>query len=372
MAPADLSRLTTLVLAGTFGLACVLGAVIRRTHFCTMGAIADWSIFGDTTRLRQWALAIAVALLGTQLLAAAGVLDLGDTYFTAQRLNWLALPLGGLLFGFGMVLAGGCGSKLLVRAGGGSLKALIALLVLGIVAYISLRGALALLRVHVLEAPHLQFATRQDLPALLAGATALPVAILHLLLGGGLALLLGGWALADAQARRFDSLLAGVAIGGVIVAMWLLSGTVGRVEEHPQTLERAYLATQSGKLESLSFVGPLAWSLDWLMFTSDAGRRLTLGIVAVAGMLTGAAAQALWARDFRWEGFADTGDTARHLTGAALMGFGGVTALGCTIGQGLSGLSTLSLGSVLAVAGIFGGALLGLRYQQWQLARSPV
>lgn len=370
MEPADLARPTTLVLAGTFALAFVFGAVVRKTNFCTMGAVADLAIFGDSTRLRQWALAVAVALAGTQWLAAGGAIDLADSYYTGPRLIWLANLLGGLLFGFGMVLAGGCGSKLLVRAGGGSLKALIALLVLGVVAYITLRGVLALLRVGVLEAVRVELAGPQDLPSLLARASGIAQPVLHAALGTALALLLAGYALAAREFRRFDNLLAGLAVGGVIAGVWALSGIVGRVDEHPQTLERAYLATQFGRMESLSFVAPVAWTLDWLMFASDASRRLTLGIVAVAGVLAGAAATALARRDFRWEGFADTGDTARHLVGAALMGCGGVTALGCTVGQGLSGLSTLALGSLVAVAGIVGGAVAGVRFQAWQLDRN--
>jgi hypothetical protein len=123
-------------------------------------------------------------------------------------------------------------------------------------------------------------------------------------------------------------------------------------------------------MESLSFVAPVAYAIDWLMFFSDKSKTLTLGIVATLGVIIGSAVVAVATRRFRWEGFANVEDTANHLGGAALMGVGGVTALGCTIGQGVSGVSTLALGSFLALAAIVGGALLALRYQGWRVERS--
>jgi uncharacterized protein len=129
------------------------------------------------------------------------------------------------------------------------------------------------------------------------------------------------------------------------------------------------LRTNSGRMESLSFVAPVAYTIDYLMFFSDTSKVVTIGIAAVLGMITGSTAYALVAGQFRWEGFRDTEDTANHLVGAALMGFGGVTALGCTVGQGLSGVSTLAIGSFIAVAAIVAGAVLALKYQAWRLDR---
>jgi uncharacterized membrane protein YedE/YeeE len=123
-------------------------------------------------------------------------------------------------------------------------------------------------------------------------------------------------------------------------------------------------------MESLSFVAPVAYTLDWLMFFSDKGKLLTIGIVSVFGVVVGSAAYALLTKSFRWEGFRDAGDTANHLVGAVLMGVGGVTALGCTIGQGLSGMSTLSLTSFVAMAAIVAGAVAALRFQIWRIERS--
>jgi uncharacterized membrane protein YedE/YeeE len=178
------------------------------------------------------------------------------------------------------------------------------------------------------------------------------------------------FALIRREARNADVLLGGVGSGAVIVAVWWVSGRLGFVAEHPQTLEATFLATNSHNMESLSFVSPVAYALDWLMLFSDTSRVLTIGIVSTVGGVLGSAAVALAPGNFRWEGFRGVEDTANHLVGGALMGVGGVTALGCTIGQGLSGLSTLALGSAIALAAILAGAVLGLRWQVWRLERS--
>jgi len=188
-----------------------------------------------------------------------------------------------------------------------------------------------------------------------------------------LALIIGGALLAfvlkDRAFRTFDNLLAGIGVGAIIVALWFVSGSIGFVPEHPSTLEEAYLRTNSGRMEALSFVAPVAYSLDYLMFFSDTSKVVTIGVAAVAGVLAGSAAYAVASGRFRWEGFRDTEDMANHLVGGALMGFGGVAALGCTVGQGLSGISTLALGSFAASISIVAGAMLALKYQSWRLDR---
>ncbi|MEW5880820.1 MAG: YeeE/YedE family protein [Pseudomonadota bacterium] len=366
----ELPALGATVVASAFALAFVFGAVAQRTGFCTMGAVADAVNFGDWTRMRQWLLAIAVAVLGTNGMAAAGLIDLADAFYTTPRFAPLAYVVGGLLFGFGMVLTGGCGSRSVVRAGGGSLKSLVVIIVLGLSAYLSLRGVFAFVRVYAIEPAGVQLATNQDLPSLAAAATGIAKPTLQ----RALALLIGGALLVFVFARRdflhFDNLLAGVAIGGVIVGVWFVSGYVGRLDEHPVTIEKAFVATNSGRMESLSFVAPIAYTLDWLMFFSDRSKVLTLGVAGVLGTFAGSAAYAIATGSFRFEGFRDTEDTANHLVGATLMGFGGVTALGCTIGQGLTGVSTLALGSIVAFASIVAGAVAGVKYQAWRIGRS--
>jgi hypothetical protein len=366
---ADLPVLTSTVVWSTFALAFVFGAVAQRTDFCTMGAVADIVNFGDWTRMRQWLLAIAVAVVGTNALAAAGLIDTADAIYTTPRFTVLAYVLGGLLFGFGMVLAGGCGSKTVVRAGGGSLKSLVVFLVLGLSALVTLRGAFAIVRVYGIEPVGLELATNQDLPSLAAGATGLAKPAMQWIVGT----LFGGMLLVFVLARRdflkFDNLLAGIAIGGVITGVWFVSGHVGRIEEHPLLLEETFLATNSGRMESLSFVAPTAYTLDWLMYFSDRSKTLSLGVAGVLGMFAGSAVYAIAAGRFRFEGFRSTEDTANHLVGAMLMGFGGVTAMGCTVGQGLSGMSTLALGSLISFASIVAGAVIGVKYQAWRLER---
>lgn len=365
----ELDALAAKVLLAAFLLSFVFGAIAQRTHFCTMGAIADAFNMGDTTRLRQWALAAGVAILGFWALVAAGQVDPAKTLYAGTRWTWLSAIVGGALFGFGMVLASGCGSRNLVRVGGGNLKSLVALLVLGLAALATLRGLTAVLRVASVDRVAIEFTAPALLPVGLASMSgwSLPGAglLAALVFGGGLAL----WAVAGRGFRNFENLLAGLGVGAVVVGAWWVSGHLGYVAEHPETLQETFLATNSGRAEALSFVAPVGYAIDWLLFFSDKGRLLTVGIVSVAGVVAGSAAMALLRREFRWEGFRGTEDVANHLAGGALMGVGGVTAMGCTIGQGLSGLSTLSATSFVAVAGIVAGALAALRYQTWRVER---
>jgi hypothetical protein len=367
---AELAALRSTVLWSAFALAFAFGAVLQRSRFCIMGAVADLVNFGDSTRMRQWLLAIAVAIVGTQVLAAGGRIDMGDSFHTGPRVLVASTLLGGALFGFGMVLAGGCSSRTLVRIGAGSLKSVVVVVVLGLTAYIALRGVLAVLRVGAIEPLAVTLAGRQDLPALLARATGASLQAAHLLAGTSIGGLLAASALSSREFRTFGNVLTGVAVGGIVVGVWYVSGHLGHVAEHPRTLEEAFVGTYSGRMESLTYIAPIAHTLDWLMFFSDRSNVLTLGVAAVFGITSGSAATALATGEFRWEGFADTEDTAHHIVGAMLMGFGGVTALGCTVGQGLTGISTLAIGSLLAVPSIVAGAVAALKYQQWRVARS--
>jgi uncharacterized membrane protein YedE/YeeE len=371
MQESELPGLLSQVLWAAFALAAIFGAVAQRTHFCTMGAVADIVNMGDWTRMRMWLLAIAVAVLGFNLMVALGWVRTADSLYGGARLPWLSMLTGGLMFGLGMVLASGCGNKTLVRVGGGSLKALTVFVVMGVAAYASLRGITAVLRVNTVDRVVLELPAGQDLPSLLSAALGLPVPTLALLLGGLIGLALLAFVLARPEGRSAEVWVAGVVLGAVIVGVWWVSGVLGHVEEHPLTLEETFLATNSQRMESLTFVAPMAYTLDWLMMFSDRSKVLTLGVVTAAGVIAGSAVVALVTRSFRWEGFGGVEDTANHLVGAVLMGVGGVTAMGCTVGQGLTGVSTLALGSFIALAGIIVGAVLGLRWQVWRLERMP-
>jgi uncharacterized membrane protein YedE/YeeE len=365
----DVQALAGQVLWLAFFAAMAFGAIAQRTHFCTMGAVSDIVNMGDWTRMRMWAMAIGVAILGFNAMVGLGWVEAGKSIYAGPRVIWLSALVGGFLFGFGMVLASGCGSKTLVRVGGGSLKSLVVFFVLGLSAYATLRGITAVLRVNTVDRVAFDLGGGQDLPTLLAGAagTAVPQAalVLGVLLGGGLL----AWSLARPEGRRGETLLAGLGIGAVIVAMWWISGRLGHVAEHPETLDEVFLATNSQRMESLTFVAPVAYTLDWLILFSDKSKVLTIAIVTTVGVIVGSAIVALATRSFRWEGFRDAEDTANHLVGAVLMGVGGVTAMGCTVGQGLSGVSTLSVTSFIAFAAILVGAWAALRYQVWRLER---
>jgi uncharacterized protein len=367
----DISHLSAEVAWLAFGLAVVFGAAANLANFCTMGAITDAVLVGDWRRMRMWLLAIAVAIAGATLLESTGAVDLSKSIYTAARVSWLSHIVGGLLFGFGMTLASGCGSKTLIRLGTGNLKSLIVLIVLGISAYMTLKGLFAVWRVNALDG------FRFDTSALGASRSDLPSVVMAIVGNGtvvkvGLPLLIAAifalWALGSREFRASREMIAGgVIIGAVIVGGWYVTGHIGHLAEDPRTLEEAFLATNSGKPESFSFVAPVGYLLELLMLWSDQTRIVTFGIAGVLGMLVGSGVAALATRTFRWEGFASVEDLVNHIVGGVLMGFGGVTALGCTIGQGLTGMSTLALGSVIATLSIVAGCVAALKYQYWRV-----
>lgn len=369
MSASDFSSLQTQVLWAAFAVSVVFGAVAQKTHFCTMGAISDIVNMGDWTRMRMWGLAVGLAVLGFHGLAWLGLVDATKNFYTNGRVIWLSAMVGGVFFGCGMVLASGCGSKTLVRLGAGSLKALVVFAVMGLSAFATLRGFFAVLRVNTVDTIAFEMSGGSSLPNWLAGTFGMQspkaVMVLAALFGGALVV----WALSNRAFRQKDNLLAGVGIGGSVVLMWWVTGHLGFVSEHPETLEAVFLRTNSGLMESLTFTAPMAYTLDWFIYFSDTSKILTVGVASVAGVVAGSFVYSVATRNFRWEGFRDTQDTALHLAGAVLMGIGGVTAMGCTVGQGLSGLSTLSVTSVIAVLGIFLGALGGFRFQMWLLMR---
>jgi len=366
----DSIGLNTWVLALSFLCSLSFGALSQRTHFCTMGALGDWFNIGDTSRLRQWVLAMGVAMLGFASLVGLGLVDPTQTIFATNKFMPLSAALGGFMFGWGMVLASGCAGKTLVRIGAGNLKSLVVAVFMGIAAFSTLKGLPAVWRVSTVDQVFWELPTLSNLPHIAAwlNGTSIKTWTVGLGLALGLALAIG--ALAQRTMWTFNNLLAGLGVGSLVVAMWWVTGYVGFLAEHPETLQSAFVATNSGRAESLSFVAPTAYALDWLMFYSDQSKVLTVGVVSAAGVVLGAALVAWRTHTFRWEGFGGVEDVFNHLWGAVFMGIGGVTAMGCTIGQGISGVSTLNLASFVVLLFVVLGARSALVYQYWRIESS--
>lgn len=326
-----------------FAAGLVLGFVGLRTNFCIMGAITDIALIRDWRRFRAWLLAIAVALAATETLVLAGLAHVEASAPTAPSFGWLAAAVGELGFGFGMVLAGGCGQRNLVRLGAGSVKALVVVLVMAGFAHLAISGALAPARLWLMAAanplPALGIAS-QDLSVLLTppgeAASGARTALAY-----GAALLLGWLCIMDATFRASTrDIAAGAAIGLLVAFGWAMT-------------------SGADAPESLNFAVPLG---DAAALALGEGGRVGFALMAVPGVVLGAFLAVAWPWRVRFEFFADARDAARTVAGAALMGAGGATALGCTIGQGITGVSTLAAASIIAWAAIVAGALLGVRY----------
>ena len=358
---------TTLVVWGGFALAFIFGAVANKSNFCTMGAISDIVNMGHWGRMRMWLLTIAVAMIGANLLYYFGLIDLSKSVYQRPVLPWLSMVVGGFLFGIGMTIAAGCANKNLVRLGGGSLRSLVVLVFIGLASYMTLKGLFAQWRASFLDPVALDFSTlglaTQSLPKMLSKITGLAdkTALLILPLALGFAIL--AFVFSDKRFRgNLGHVVSSLVLGALIVAAWYLSGHIG-YGENPDTLETVYFATNTRTLESMSFVAPTAYTLELLMLWTDKSLQISFGIATVLGVVLGSFAYARASGTFRWEGFASIDDLRTQLFGAVLMGFGGVTAMGCTIGQGLSGLSTLALGSFIVVAAIIAGSAMTLKWQ---------
>ncbi|MFM8678547.1 MAG: YeeE/YedE family protein [Alphaproteobacteria bacterium] len=337
------SSAALLPLAG-LAIGAAFGAATERSGFCTMGAVSDWAGLGDATRLRAWALAAAIAIAGAQALHLAGAIDLSLSMHGARRVAWLGNLVGGALFGVGMTYAGGCASRSLARLGAGNLKSLVVLLVLAVAAMATMRGLLAPMRLAIVDGSAIPLPAPQAIPELLApGSSALRAAIAAIIASA-----LAAWALLDPRLRARRALVAGASAAGTLAgAAWAATGILGRDDFDP------------APLASLSFVAPVAETTLYAMLST--GSRFTFAVATCVGVVAGATTSALAAGRFRWEGFADRDDLVRHVLGGAAMGIGGVLAMGCTIGQGLAGISTLALGSVLSIAGILAGGALATR-----------
>ena len=334
-----------IVLGAAIGFAC--GYTTRRARLCSFGAIEDAWMAGDTSRLRVFGLALATALTVTQILIVTGLLDFSATAYLPTALPWLSILIGSTLFGLGMALVGTCGYGLLIRLGSGDLRCLVVLLVFGAVGYATLRGILSGLRIDVLESAAWPMAggQRSDLASLTGwylGGDVRPIVTV-----GFVGLLLTA-VVADPRLRRSPRLLtAGLVLGIGVALGWIFTAVL--VDEFDM----------AARPQSLTFVAPVAKALYAVFFNPQG--FLDFGVGSVFGVVLGAFANAQVMREFRWEAFDDDREMRRHLAGAALMGFGGITAGGCTIGQGVTAGSLMSMSWPLAVLGMMLGARLGIQ-----------
>jgi len=337
----------------SFLVGIVFGAVVNKTNFCTMGAVSDWVNMGNKGRLRAWFLAIGIAILATQLMQFNGLIDIGESIYLTPNFGWLGYLVGGFLFGVGMTLASGCVNRTLVRVGGGNLKSVVVLIIIAVSAYMTMRGLFALVKTTVFDVTNVDLSahevSNQGIGTLLGAAIgaenpALMQKIVTALFAGGLIV----FALKGSELRgSFNNILAGIVIGLAIPAGWYITGVVGFDDFEPV------------RMESFTFTGPAGDGLMYLLtFT---GSTINFGIAAVFGVILGSFLYGIATRTFRLESFADRTDMLRHMLGAVLMGFGGVLALGCTIGQGITGMSTLALGSLVALASIIFGSAFTMK-----------
>ncbi len=378
------------LLWSAFFIAVIMGAVVNKTNFCTMGAVSDWVNMGDTGRMRAWIFAMAVAMLGVTFLESAGLANPGGSFppYRANNLIWAENLFGGILFGIGMVLASGCGNKTLVRIGGGNIKSIVVFAIISVIAYFMVQPfpgtdqtLFTVLFYDWIRPLAIDLGRPQDLGSLVAGAEGGQTA--RLVIGGllGLALLVIVFKNADFR-KSFDNILGGLVVGLAVLGAWYMSSNIGVDvgEDAPYTLRQYaegwdFLAeSEEGKPaeirslapQSYTFINPMGQTYGYVTKGFESA-MVTFGLVSVLGVVLGSLIWALASRGFRIEWFANKGDFFNHVIGAILMGFGGVLALGCTIGQAITGASTLALGSFIAFGGIVLGSAMTMKIQYYKM-----
>lgn len=340
-------------------LGLAFGAIVQRTNFCTMGAVSDWILLGDKRRLRAWGLAIAVAIAGTHAATLGGAVALEKAMYLAPTLNWFGHIVGGTIFGFGMALAGGCPSRNLVRVGSGDLRSLMVLIVVGITGYMTLGGVLGPARAWTEQMTQVALSrlgsSTQGLGDVVAAGLGMQGGRVTAVIAFAIAAGLIAVCFADKGFRSSRSnIVAGIGIGVLVAAGWLLTG-----------LAYDDMASRPQPPISLSFVRPAGDALDWLQRATALGLP-NFGVTSLAGAIIGAGLAAWGSGTFRLATFANKTDTLTSLGGAVLMGVGGILALGCSVGQGITGVSTLAIGSILTLAAIVGGTVAGVRaLERW-------
>jgi hypothetical protein len=354
--------------------AVIIGAIANKTNFCTMGAVSDWVNMGDTGRMRSWLLAMAVALVGVLILEATGIITLGaDTFppYRTANFAWLRYVMGGVMFGIGMTLASGCGNKCLIRIGGGNLKSVVVLVIAMFFAYLMLWTdffnsvflswmAPTFVNLAAYDMPS------QELTAVLGGLFGVAdTSQLHLIVGGVVAAALLFFIFKSRDFRSsFDNILGGAAIGLAVIGGWYITGgPMGQAWK--EYADFAAEIPSRVETQSYTFISPMGDTARYL--TDPSFSLVNFGVMALVGVILGSFLYAVVSRGFRFEWFASVRDFLAHATGAVLMGVGGVLSMGCTIGQGVTGVSTLALGSILTFVAIVFGSALTMKIQYYML-----
>lgn len=336
---------TIIILSGLV-IGLIYGVVGLLSGFCMMSSLRGWWAEGDGRLVRTYALAMGVAVAATQLLAARGVVDIGKSVYLQPSFSVPLMFVGGLLFGYGMVLSNGCGSRALVLLGRGNLRSFVVVVVLAIFAEMTLRGLIAPARIAMVGASQTTVKAN-SVPALLAVA-GLSETTARMLAASVISAALIIFAFAYPAFRRSPGqIAAGLVVGLLVAAGWFATGYLGADDFNPTPVT------------SLTFIAPIADALQYVMLST--GSTLNFGIVTVFGVFAGSLVTALLTGRFHLEGYQSPRHMLRSAGGAALMGAGGVMAFGCSVGQGLTGFSTLALASLVAVAGIMLGTAAGLR-----------
>ncbi|WP_298369731.1 YeeE/YedE family protein [uncultured Bradyrhizobium sp.] len=336
----------TIVILAALIIGLIYGSVGLVSGFCMMSGLRGWWADGDGRLVRTYALAMGVAIAASQLLASAGLVDLGKSIYLQPSFSAPVMFLGGLLFGYGMVLSNGCGSRALVLLGRGNLRSFVVVIVLGIFAEMTLKGLIAPLRIAMVQASQATVSAN-SVPALLA-EIGLGAVSARMVAASVLSAVLIIFAFAHAPFRKSPGqIVAGLIVGLLVAGGWYATGYLGADDFNPVPVT------------SLTFIAPIADALQYVMLST--GSTLNFGIVTVFGVFAGSLVTAIATGRFQLEGYRSPQHMLRSASGAALMGAGGVMAFGCSVGQGLTGLSTLSLSSFIAIAGIMLGAGAGLR-----------
>jgi len=372
----------------TLFLSVVLGAVVNKTNFCTMGAVSDMVNISDYGRLRAWMLAIAVAVLGASTLEYLGMVDITSS-FPPYRDGQLIIAenlLGGFLFGIGMTFASGCGNKTLIRIGGGNLKSILVFAIIAVIAYYMLnpfpgsdKTLFSVLFYDWIRPMSISLGSHQDIGALInPDDSTISRLVAGLLVG--IILLFFIFKSSDFRSSK-DNILGGLVVGLVILGAWYLSSnvTINADDQlyslHDYHAEWDMLAeSDEGKPaqgrplnpQSFTFINPIGQTYGYITSGLDK-TLLTFGLISVFGVILGSFLWSVISKSFRIEWFFDMKDFATHLVGAILMGFGGVLALGCTVGQGITGVSTLAVGSIATLLAIIFGSSLTMKMQYYKL-----